>query len=55
MVCSAAVSGSEVADESVVAVEDEELPVPTGLSVALVEIGTGTAVVPSVPVDVLKL
>jgi hypothetical protein len=33
----------------------EELPVPTELEDATVETGTGTAVVPSVPVDVLRL
>lgn len=33
----------------------EELPVPTELEDAPVEIGIGTAVVPSVPVDVLRL
>jgi hypothetical protein len=38
-------------DEAVV----EELPVPTELEDATVETGTGTAVVPSLPVDVLRL
>lgn len=36
-------------------VDAAELPVPTLLSGTPVEIGTGTAVVPSVPVDVLRL
>ena len=33
----------------------EGLPVPTELEDATVETGTGTAVVPSIPVDVLRL
>jgi hypothetical protein len=33
----------------------EERPVPTELEDTTVETGTGTAVVPSVPVDVLRL
>lgn len=37
------------------AVAEVEMPVPTELSVALVVTGTGMAVVPSVPVDVLRL
>lgn len=49
VVCSAAVAGS--VDEGDVVVT----PVPEALSDATVEIGTGTAVVPSVPVDVLRL
>lgn len=47
-VCSAAVAGLFV-------VVAAALPVPTELSDTAVEIGTGTAVVPSVPVDVLRL
>lgn len=37
------------------AVAEVEMPVPTEMSVALVVTGTGMAVVPSVPVDVLRL
>lgn len=41
--------------DSSTAVAEVEMPVPTELSVALVVTGTGMAVVPSVPVDVLRL
>lgn len=51
VVCSATVA----VDDTSVAVAEAELPVPTELSVALVVTGTGIAVVPSVPVDVLRL
>lgn len=51
VVCSAAVA----VDDTSLAVAEAELPVPTELSVALVVTGTGIAVVPSVPVDVLRL
>lgn len=52
--CSTAV-GTVSVDDASVAVAEAELPVPTELSVALVVTGTGMAVVPSVPVDVLRL
>ena len=42
-------------DDTSVAVAEAELSVPTELSVALVVTGTGMAVVPSVPVDVLRV
>lgn len=48
VVCSTAVPELLVVDAA-------ELPVPTMLSDTPVDIGTGTAVVPSVPVDVLRL
>ena len=51
VVCSAAVA----VDDTSLAVAEAELPVPTELSVPLVVTGTGIAVVPSVPVDVLRL
>ena len=49
--CSTAVA----VDDTSVAVAGAELSVPTKLSVALVVTGTGMAVVPSVPVDVLRV
>lgn len=49
--CSTAVA----VDETSVAVAEVEIPVPIELSVALLVTGTGMAVVPSVPVDVLRL
>ena len=49
--CSAAVA----VDDTSVAVEEAEIPVPVELSIALVVTGTGMAVVPSVPVDMLRL
>ena len=42
-------------DDALTEVEDAELPVPTELEDTPVETGTGTAVVPSLPVDVLRL
>jgi hypothetical protein len=53
--CSTAVAGTLSVDDASVAVAEVKLPVPTELSVALVVTGTGMAVVPSVPVDVLRL
>jgi len=44
-----------VADDALTEVGNAELPVPTALEDTAVETGTGTAVVPSLPVDVLRL
>lgn len=55
VVCSAAVAGTLSVDDALPEVVAAELPVPTELSVAPVVTGTGIAVVPSVPVDVLRL
>lgn len=52
--CSIAVADSLAVADVPLAVGMAELPVPTELSVP-VEIGTGIAVVPSVPVEVLRL
>jgi len=53
VVCSTAVGTSPVVDDA--EAEDAELPVPTALEDTVVETGTGTAVVPLLPVDVLRL
>jgi hypothetical protein len=53
--CSTAVADTLAVDDASVAVAEAELSVPTELSVELVVTGTGMAVVPSVPVDVLRL
>lgn len=53
--CSTAVADTLAVDDASLAVAELEMPVPTELSVALVVTGTGMAVVPSVPVDVLRL
>ena len=53
VVCSTVVGTSPVVDDA--EAEDAELPVPTALEDTVVETGTGTAVVPSLPVDVLRL
>jgi hypothetical protein len=53
--CSTAVADTLAVDDASLAVAEVEMPVPTELSVALVVTGTGMAVVPSVPVDVLRL
>ena len=53
--CSTAVADTLPVDDASLAVAELEMPVPTELSVALVVTGTGMAVVPSVPVDVLRL
>lgn len=53
--CSIAVADSFAVDDAPLEVGLAELPVPTELSVVPVETGTGIAVVPSVPVEVLRL
>lgn len=53
--CSIAVADSLAVDDAPLEVGLAELPVPTELSVVPVETGTGIAVVPSVPVEVLRL
>jgi len=53
--CSTAVAGTLAVDDTSVVVAGAELSVPTELSVTLFVTGTGTAVVPSIPVDVLRL
>jgi len=53
--CSTAVADTLPVEDASVAVAEAELSVLTELSVELVVTGTGIAVVPSVPVDVLRL
>jgi hypothetical protein len=54
VVSAAAVAGTLTLGDALSEVEEAELPVPTELSVPVVA-GTGTAVVPSGPVEVLRL